>query len=178
MCSTPLDIQCQTTTGTNYNQTRQIVTCNKNIGLTCENAKNNGSTRKATCKDYKVKFKCPINTNTTTPICGNGQLNSNEICDPNYTLTNIRNCSIFMSSWTGTASCKADCTGYDTSTCIQANNSTIGCGNGQIEKPNAQGVYEQCDGILPVNLSCQAFGFQNNGTLSCNNCLIITSNCR
>ena len=62
-CQNPIRIQCQTATGTPYDQTGQIVTCNLWDGLTCNNMDQfdpNG------CMDYRVRLGCV----KQTPQCG------------------------------------------------------------------------------------------------------------
>ncbi len=49
-------------------------------------------------------------------LCGNGTIDSGERCDPKGAAAN---CSDIDSNTEGSASCKIDCSGYDTSTCTE-----------------------------------------------------------
>jgi len=126
-------------------------------------------------------FSIIINTTlppVPTPICGDGIVNGAEVCDGNSPSgLNGMTCT---SGWVttnytgGQLKCNSDCSGYDFSNCDNGNG---WCGNSELEGPNSQGIYEQCDGSIPSGLSCKDFGFQE-GSLSCSNCVINTSNCR
>jgi len=60
VCDNPIDIKCALNNDSNgdYTLAKQNVTCDKNIGLVCQNSLNHNK-----CKDYKVKFRCPIGFN-------------------------------------------------------------------------------------------------------------------
>lgn len=90
VCKEPKDIECQTTSGKEYDDTYQAVTCNTQVGLFCKNAvvyhcyntfddfrkykANFTSTNKEDitgckywdsfpsqkCEDYKVRYLCPV----------------------------------------------------------------------------------------------------------------------
>jgi len=51
----------------------------------------------------------------------------------------------------GILNCLSDCTGYDLSNCGSIDKGY--CGDGKIETPNTNGIYEQCDGNTPTNHS-------------------------
>jgi hypothetical protein len=62
-CKNPIDIQCQTTSGVDYSQAGQVVTCNTKVGFFCKNIDNERrSFSFSSCYDYRVKFKCPSTT--------------------------------------------------------------------------------------------------------------------
>ena len=111
------------------------------------------------------------NINATSPVCGNGIIEGNEICDPGYAPTAVKNCTAFDPTWQGAASCKNTCDGYNTDTCARPTNITNSfCGNNIVDSG------EQCDGNnIPVG--CNSFGFLN-GTMKCaSNCTYDISQC-
>ncbi len=61
ICKNPVAIECKTTDDSTASQTGQIVTCSTDSGLVCKNADN-----KKGCKDYKVRFCCPITESNTS----------------------------------------------------------------------------------------------------------------
>uniref|UniRef100_A0A4W6D050 Mucin 5.1, oligomeric mucus/gel-forming n=1 Tax=Lates calcarifer TaxID=8187 RepID=A0A4W6D050_LATCA len=71
VCSTPIEVQCRAALypGLSISQVGQAVTCNKNVGLICNN-KQQGLQQE--CFDYEIKFKCcecpptPTQPSTTT----------------------------------------------------------------------------------------------------------------
>jgi len=73
----------------------------------------------------------------------------------------------------GVLRCSSTCK-YDMTNC---DNGKGYCGNGKLDGPNTNGVYEQCDGHVPSGLSCEDYGFDG-GTLGCTDrCIINTSRC-
>ena len=70
------------------------------------------------------------------PVCGDGIIGEGEVCDGNF-----RSCqAIDNGTFTGgSAFCRDDCTGFDTSTCAGADPSDGECGNGIVDEN------EQCD---------------------------------
>ncbi|MEM2138022.1 MAG: PKD domain-containing protein [Candidatus Anstonellaceae archaeon] len=73
LCKNPIAIECQTTSGIDYTQTGQTVTCDASYGFKCVNAENNNS-----CYDYRVRFYC---SNKAPVISGTGgptNINVNE----------------------------------------------------------------------------------------------------
>jgi hypothetical protein len=68
----------------------------------------------ATCKNDCTGFDITTcNKGINTPACGNNIIEGDEVCD-----SNSRSCQIFNTDWTGVATCKNTCDGYDTGTCI------------------------------------------------------------
>jgi hypothetical protein len=53
ICSSPLDIECQTVSGVDYSQAGQVTACNLDYGFYCRNAENPEG-----CLDYRVRFFC------------------------------------------------------------------------------------------------------------------------
>jgi hypothetical protein len=129
-------------------------------------------------KDYSIL----INTSLPAPYCGDGIIQKpSEECDGNNNLDG-RSCTSGFTGFNytgGVLQCGLPGTSnackYDFSTCDSGNG---WCGDGKIEGPDSQNIYEQCDGnTLPSGLSCVDFGFKTGGSLSCNNCVINTSRC-
>lgn len=55
VCTGPVDIECQTTTGLDYTATGEVVTCNPSVGLYCKNSLQPDGY----CNyNYKVRFLC------------------------------------------------------------------------------------------------------------------------
>ncbi len=90
--------------------------------------------------DYMTKIEEP-----PEGACGDGILGAGEVCDSDQ-----KQCSEINASYTsGTASCKADCTGYDTSGCVAGETTEPG-------EPPAEGE--------PVPITIGAFPFETSGT--------------
>ncbi len=112
-----------------------------------------------------------------TPIiekCGNGKLDSGEICDGEE-WGNVTGCDDFLFD-SGILECYEpytyyECT-FDTSGCFNSSSQTDPvCGNDKIESG------EQCDGdAFGTIQSCTYFGFDA-GKLECINCILSTDNC-
>ncbi len=88
-----------------------------------------------------------IDTNYVSPVCGNGFVESGEVCDGNS-----RSCSV--NGYAGTQTCKTDCSGYNTC------NTNLFCGD------NIKNGNEICDGTDLGGKTCLDFGYIS-GTLSC-----------
>ncbi|MEO1172804.1 MAG: hypothetical protein AAFX94_12265, partial [Myxococcota bacterium] len=106
--------------------------------------------------------------------CGNGVIEGNEVCDGGS-----QSCSALGAAG-GVASCKADCSGYDVSSC-----SGLGsCGNGRIDTDAAGAPFEVCDGTAFYQFT--GFGASNlcstwshgSGSVTCNaDCSLNFSGC-
>jgi len=86
------------------------------------------------------------------PVCGNGEIETDEVCDGNR-----KSCTSLGSEYSsGTATCNSDCLGYDKSNCVKK----PVCGNGQVERG------EVCD---RNRKSCSSLGLGYvYGTATCN----------
>jgi hypothetical protein len=96
------------------------------------------------------------------PTCGDGVANQLiEECDT-FDLNGM-NCQ--MLGYTGgSLLCDGSCS-YDTSGCVGPGLHI--CGDGNVDKPNSGGIYEECDGINLDSKSCQFFDDYTGGTLAC-----------
>lgn len=104
----------------------------------------------ATCTDWDTS-QC------ISGDCGNGQIDTGEICDGANLGGN--NCPDVGNFTGGTLACNATCDGWDTSQCTGAF-----CGNDQVEGT------ELCDGADLDNNQCTTIGMGcTGGTLACNN---------
>lgn len=56
VCPFPVEIECRTSTGVDWTQTGEVVTCSDRIGLTCINSEQPAG---EVCSDYEVRFRCP-----------------------------------------------------------------------------------------------------------------------
>ncbi len=102
---------------------------------------------KADCSGYDTYSCTPA---TTNPVCGNGTKESGEICDSDSV-----DCATLGNYTSGTnASCKADCSGYDASSCTPATTNPV-CGNGTKE------TGEVCDSD---SVDCATLGNYTSGT--------------
>ncbi len=75
--------------------------------------------------DGQFEIYKKLSSNVSSPVCGNGVIEGNEICDPGYAPTAVKNCTAFMPTWIGTAACKNTCDGYNTDTCAKPTNVNI-----------------------------------------------------
>ena len=100
-------------------------------------------------------------------LCNGVDDDCDSSCDDGFTCCagSARACSTF-GFFTGTALCRGDCSGFDTSTCSN-------CGNG------ARNMGEQCDGVDLGGASCTSLGMGfSSGTLRCAaGCVYDTSSC-
>ena len=109
------------------------------------------------------------NVNVDVSKCGNGFLDTGEICDYNHTGTNYKECSVLLNApaATGTASCTKECK-YDDSKCVY-------CGDGKVNGD------ETCDGNTFKNgvSKCAEYDASKyiSGNLVCRSCQISTDNC-
>ena len=55
VCTNPISIQCETTSGADWTTTGQNVKCDTTSGFSCQNSQNPKG-----CLDYKVRYKCPV----------------------------------------------------------------------------------------------------------------------
>jgi hypothetical protein len=97
--------------------------------------------------------------------CNGADDNCNGSCDDGFTCCarSTRACSA-LGFVSGTATCRADCGGWDTSGCSS-------CGNGRVD------AGEQCDGTALNGATCMSQGF-GAGTLRCRtNCTFDTTGC-
>ena len=107
------------------------------------------------------------------PSCSDGVVNQlSENCDK--TDLQGKTCQSFGFTG-GTLNCTSSCT-FDKSKCTGGNKV---CGNGIVEKPNAENVYEQCDTDNLDGQSCITRDAYSGGTLKCNsnNCMFDYSLC-
>jgi hypothetical protein len=98
-------------------------------------------------------------------VCNGSDDNCNGACDEGSMCCarSTRDCTA-LGFASGTATCRGDCSGYDTSGC---NN----CGNGRVD------AGEQCDGAALGGATCTSLGF-GVGTLRCrSNCTYDTTPC-
>ncbi|XP_078610455.1 uncharacterized protein LOC144881327 isoform X4 [Branchiostoma floridae x Branchiostoma japonicum] len=65
--SVPEAIECQTSAGVPLRQTTQNVTCDRRVGLICDNRYQKD--RSVRCQDYRVRFLCPCKTQGRGKIC-------------------------------------------------------------------------------------------------------------
>jgi hypothetical protein len=88
------------------------------------------------------------------PGCGNGVIDGDDVCDGDD-LDEVECTTLgFMS---GAVGCLADCSGLDTSKCVEY---PARCGDGQAQEP------EVCDGVDVAGASCITQGFDS-GALGC-----------
>ncbi|MDP7039055.1 MAG: hypothetical protein QGI45_07855 [Myxococcota bacterium] len=110
--------------------------------------------------------KKPGEGEVETTDCGNGQIDTEEVCDS----WNVgdKTCAL-LGYGGGSLGCQADCTGYDVSACT---NSAAGCGN------NVKEGAEVCDGTDLVDQNCGTLNL-GTGMLGClNDCSgFDTQNC-
>jgi len=100
------------------------------------------------CSGYDTSHCSNCGNNTTTPTAAN----AGEVCD-GTDLGVSSTCAAFGYA-TGTVSCLADCSGYNTSTCSNCGNNIINAG-------------EACDSdVLPAGATCVSKGFDG-GSLKC-----------
>ncbi len=117
----------------------------------------------STCNGSETCATCPGDCGV---CCGNGTIDSGEDCDGS-TLGGATCNSVLGSGYTGTLSCKVDCT-FNSSACIPPET----CGNGMLD------TGEQCDGSNLGSKTCTSeMGAGWSGTLSCNSCMVVTSAC-
>ncbi len=117
-----------------------------------------------TCENNKcVGHKKPL------PYCGDGFVNqAGEECDGIVSLPCPSHIS-FSGYPTGTLRCTNDCK-FDYSNCTDNPPPTPRCGDGIIQKPNAVGFSEECDGdifIEPLNICPHG---STGGPVSCKDC--------
>lgn len=109
------------------------------------------------------------NVNVDVSKCGNGSLDTGEICDYNHIDTNYKECSVLLNApaATGTAPCTQECK-YDDSKCVY-------CGDGKVNGD------ETCDGNAFKNgvSKCAEYDASKyiSGNLVCRSCQISTENC-
>ncbi len=89
------------------------------------------ATCKADCKGWDLA-SC-VGT-TEEPVCGNGKIESPEICDGNKTPCN----ALLPEKPVGEATCNSDCKAWDTTSCAAQTTESV-CGNGKVE------TGEECD---------------------------------
>ena len=110
----------------------------------------------------------PGTTQTFDPVrsctvCGNNLVDGTDVCDGTDLAGETCQTMGFVS---GTLSCLADCSGFDTSACFSPS-----CPNGVIDSG------EDCEQGLPITATCIGLGFDG-GTLGCQpNCSFDTSAC-
>ncbi|MBQ9817065.1 MAG: hypothetical protein IJM59_06330 [Proteobacteria bacterium] len=127
-------------------------------GRTCADVFGFGSKGVLKCADNCLGFD-PEKSKCTAPIkCGDGKLESGEVCDG--TLLNGATCSSTKGHGsTGNLVCNADCSGYDKSACSEVKK----CGNGVLD------AGEICDGALLNGKKCSTEkGYGSDGDLECN----------
>ncbi len=56
VCPAPVDIRCQTLSGQDWTQTRDVLSCTKEAGLVC---RKDDQPHGDYCQDYRVRFYCP-----------------------------------------------------------------------------------------------------------------------
>lgn len=109
------------------------------------------------------------NVNVDISKCGNGFLDTGEICDYNHIDTNYKECSELLNAPAaiGTAPCTKECK-YDDSKCVY-------CGDGKVNGD------ETCDGNAFKNgvSKCAEYDASKyvSGNLVCRSCQISTENC-
>ena len=109
------------------------------------------------------------NVNVDVSKCGNGFLDTGEICDYNHIDTNYKECSELLNAPAaiGTAPCTKECK-YDDSKCVY-------CGDGKVNGD------ETCDGNTFKNgvSKCAEYDASKyiSGNLVCRSCQISTDNC-
>jgi hypothetical protein len=132
------------------------------IEYDCKSIFGPGSTGKLKCDSSCLHF----DKSACTPpqSCGDGKVQINEKCDPNYNNQANELCSAYFSQGTeGKRKCDEMCR-WDTSECIAPDH----CGNGQVDKD----LGEDCDPSSPQSyeLTCEAvFGPGSVGTITCSN---------
>ena len=134
-------------------------------GATCESVVGAGSTGFLACQDNCAGFDTESCSAPTT--CGNSAIDSGEVCDGTQ-LAGASCASVVGTGSTGTLKCAANCADYDRSGCTAASE----CGNGILE------AGEECDGSNFNGKTCEGeVGAGSRGTLSCNACKIVSTNC-
>ena len=139
----------------------------------------------ASCADFSDSYtsgnlnctsECKIDTSNcvSAPICGDGKVNGDEICDGDKFKNNRKACNTLFPELyeSGQVTCKPNCQEFDTSACVKW------CGNGSLN--NNKDTHEVCDGDKFGNKTCETeVGMGSTGTLVCSdNCLQIdTTNC-
>jgi hypothetical protein len=104
-------------------------------------------------------------TTGSQPACGNDFIEAPEVCD-GFDLDGLDCATLELDG--GTLSCRADCTGYDTSQC----DGVPHCGNGVAE------LDEQCDGEDLLGETCLALPAFADGLLACDqSCALNTTAC-
>ncbi len=120
----------------------------------------------AACND-KVDWE-----ESTRPVCGNGQIETGEICD---VFVNVP-CSYYDANtkWiSGKPGCSSDCK-LTQGSCVASNVQNT-CGNGALD------AGEACDGTLfaDANVSCETLvGAGATGTVACVGCAVSTAGCK
>jgi hypothetical protein len=145
--------------------TRQL-RCDDGAAITCSD---DGKTQ-LECNQGELTFTDCINDDSCTegvgcaPQCGNGQIDADEDCDG----LNVddQDCADVDAATTGELACNDDCT-FNTDQCIPA-----GCDNDDVAEPG-----EACDGTDIDSCNVLTSGDLPQGTASCNNCIVDTSNC-
>ena len=135
-------------------------------GASCSALVGHGSTGTLKCNSSCSGY----DTSSCSPEvkCGNGVLDSGEICDGS--LLNGATCaSVVGFGSTGTLKCNSSCTGYISSSCSKA----VTCGNGDIDPG------EFCDTTDMNGATCESVvGVGSTGTLLCDStCKFNTTNC-
>ncbi len=135
---------------------------------------------KNTCVKYDSKYitgtlsctNCEVNTKNCVLKCGNGLVDSGEVCDGNN--FNGKTCeSLLGKGSTGELKCSADCDEIIKENCTKANE----CGNGVLD------LSEQCDPSANAFLNgireCSMYNSKyESGQLKCDsNCTINTTQC-
>jgi hypothetical protein len=131
----------------------------------CENASCDLATHSCVCDEGFAECggECIPDDQICDSVCGNDQLDPNEVCDGDA--LNGASCES-LGFFTGTLACLPDCSDYDTSDCVNP-----GCGDGTIHEG------EECDGADLGGMSCADLGFDF-GNVDCSpNCTFDTSDC-
>ena len=101
VCSNPMGIQCQSTSGVDWTQTGEIYTCTAAAGGICR-AQDQAD---GYCLDYRVRFRCPLSGTftynaTNTNSAQQNTVNYNVAINAGQTLQ-LGTCSVSGSSGTG-----------------------------------------------------------------------------
>jgi microsomal dipeptidase-like Zn-dependent dipeptidase len=101
VCSNPIGIQCQTTSGVDWAQTGEVYTCNVSAGGICRVQ----DQPDGLCLDYRVRFSCPVSgtfnySATNTNSAQQNTFNYNVAINAGQTLQ-LGTCTVSGSSGTG-----------------------------------------------------------------------------
>ena len=126
--------------------------------------------------NLKCTSSCKIDTNEcvlkSTNTCGNGKLDSGELCDGTKFVENKDSCTQWGDFASGVVTCSADCQ-IVTAACVKKED--VECGDGKINR-----IDEECDTNTFLNGSNKCSDYSStftSGTLKCTECKIDTSSC-